>query len=326
MIPWPHHVPRHLCVTIKSSVSGKPAAEWLMPCAGEESSPILETGKFYFSGPHTQKIDPFNHSHGSYSGQQAWCLQFPRPLLKNDTFSDQMLQTASTELWLLAGLSFFVRERGQAIFNLRWKFECPSTPWAHQPPLPDIAGFQPRQGVSGGHGSLSEQRDSTVPLLAMVHLLSLNAQNPTVEFKRGYRWVIENGVRLVWLFVNACDCLLVLLLAGSDIPRSFISHTFLHVLGVFLQCGLSSARCRWQAGIESRMRAVKAPLYWIWWKKTNAYRQDKIMSAVQSIRSYCFWVLSLTWNWDWLRSQNNNAFWVILTASLICFSTYSCLL
>lgn len=31
MIPWPHRVPRHLCVTIKSSVSGKPAAEWLMP-------------------------------------------------------------------------------------------------------------------------------------------------------------------------------------------------------------------------------------------------------------------------------------------------------
>lgn len=29
--PWPHCVPSHLCVTIKSSVSGKPAIKWVMP-------------------------------------------------------------------------------------------------------------------------------------------------------------------------------------------------------------------------------------------------------------------------------------------------------
>ncbi len=127
-----------------------------------------------------------------------------------------MLQTASTELWLLAGPSFLVRERGQAIFNQRWKFEYPSTPWAHQHPLPDIAGFRPRQGVSGGHGSHSEKRDSTVSLLAMLHLLSLIAHNPKLNAKKGHRRVIENAVRLVWSFVKACDCLLVPLLAGSD--------------------------------------------------------------------------------------------------------------
>lgn len=113
-------------------------------------------------------------------------------------------------------LFFFVRERGQAIFNHRWKFEYPSTPWAHQHPLPDIAGFQPRQGVSGGHGSHSEQRDSTVSLPAMLHLLSLTAHNPKLNAKSGYRRVIENAVRLVWSFVKACDCPLVPLLAAGD--------------------------------------------------------------------------------------------------------------
>lgn len=114
--PWPHHVPHHLCVNIKSSISGKAAAEWLMLCLSArrrqgrqskcEDGPVLVQWP-----PHTHCETSFNHSHGSYSGQQAWCLQFPRPLLKNDTFSDQMLQPACRKLWLLAGPSFLVQGR-----------------------------------------------------------------------------------------------------------------------------------------------------------------------------------------------------------------------
>lgn len=130
--PWPHCVPSHLCVTIKSSVSGKPAIKWVMPdlAAGRQQGRLSNPADrlVLVQRPTHTKKDPFNHSHGSYSGQQAWCLQFPRPLLKYDTFSDQMLQTASTELWLLAGPSFC---EGQPIFNQGWKFEYPSTPWAH---------------------------------------------------------------------------------------------------------------------------------------------------------------------------------------------------
>lgn len=70
--------------------------------------------------------------------------------------------------------------------------------------------------MSGGHGSHSEKRDSAVPLLAMLHLLSLTAHNPRLKAKKGHRRVIENAVRLVWSFVKASVCLLAPLLAGSD--------------------------------------------------------------------------------------------------------------
>lgn len=105
--PWPHHVPHHLCVNIKSSVSGKPAAEWLMlgSSARKGVQSWRRASSSSVAATHTKKT-PFNHSQGSFSGQQAWCLQFPRPLLRNDTFSDQMLQTASTKLWFLAGPIF----------------------------------------------------------------------------------------------------------------------------------------------------------------------------------------------------------------------------
>lgn len=69
--------------------------------------------------------------------------------------------------------------------------------------------------MSPGHGSLSQQRDSTVSLPAMLHLLSLTAHNPKL-LKKGHRRVIESAVTLVWGFVKACDCPLVPLLAGSD--------------------------------------------------------------------------------------------------------------
>lgn len=42
-------------------------------------------------------------------------------------------------------------------------------------------GFSPDKGVSGGHRSHSEKRDSTVSLLAMLHLLSLTVHNPNAK-------------------------------------------------------------------------------------------------------------------------------------------------
>lgn len=156
--PWPHHVPHHLCVNIKSSVSAKPVAEWLvlgLP-ARKGVQFWIQASSSSVAATHTHTCihayihkDPLQSFPGFFfSVLQAWCLQFPRPLLKNDTFSDQMLQTGPTKLWFLAGPSFF--GRGQTIYNQRWKLKYPSCPTPALQRLSDIAGFQPRQGLSGG--------------------------------------------------------------------------------------------------------------------------------------------------------------------------------
>ena len=150
--PWPHHVPHHLCVNIKSSVSAKPATEWLVL-----GSPVRKGVQFWSQASSSSVAATHTHTHTHthmhahtqrppsiiprvlFSVLQAWCLQFPRPLLKNDTFSDQMLQTARTKLWFLAGPSFF--GRGQTIYNQRWKLKYPFCPTPALQRLSDIAGF-----------------------------------------------------------------------------------------------------------------------------------------------------------------------------------------
>lgn len=220
MIPWPHHVPRHLCVTIKIICFWQ-TSRWVTYAWLSSQEAARKAGQSWrqascSSAAHTHKKRPLQ----SFPWFLFWAASMVSTVSQAPPKKWHILRPdaldSSTELWLLAGPSFLVRETGHAIFNQRWKFEYPSTPWAHQHPLPDIAGFQPRQGVSGGHGSHSEQRDSTMPLLAMLHLLSLTAYNPGLKAKNGYRWMIENAVRLVWSFMKAWDCLLVPLLAGSD--------------------------------------------------------------------------------------------------------------
>lgn len=300
-IPWPHHVSLHLCVTIKSSVSGKRAAEWLMPGSaaerlrGRQSNPgdrLVAVQR----PTHTKK-DPFNHSHGSYSGQQAWCLQFPRPLLKNDTFSDQMLETARTELWLLAGpcfFCFFVWERRRAIFNQRWKFEYPSTPWAHKPPLPDISGFQHRRrGVFGGHGSPSDQLDSKVPLLATPHLLPPTAHNLQ---KRTYWWMIEKAGGSARSFERACDCPL-----GSFVGWQWLPVAFQGAIFPIHSCMFGGAVC--SVGCQERHGDDKLGLRVEWGlsKLSSALdlaHRTKVMSAPRNWQESLYVVLALTLNWE----------------------------
>lgn len=87
---------------------------------------------------------------------------------------------------------------------------------------------------------------AALPFLAMLHLLSFITQNPHSNAKGP----IDEWFRLLQ---QLCDGLPVLLFAGSDchwIPRSYISHTFLHSWGEDGSVGCQD----WDAHDKLRLR------------------------------------------------------------------------
>lgn len=153
----------------------------------------------------------------------------------------------------------------------------------------------------------SEKRDSTVSLLAMLHLLSLIAHNPKLKDKKGYRWVTENAVRLVWRFVKGLWpplFLCWLAVIASGIPCSYISHTFLHVWrggstvwAVKSDMRITSWRLRAEWGL-SKLCCIRSDEE----RQTLADR-TKIMSTAQNRYIIVFVVLVLTLTWNDLETK-----------------------
>lgn len=155
-------------------------------------------------------------------------------------------------------------------------------------------------------------RQRCAVFLAMLHLLSLAAQSPQMTAKkRDHRWVIENAVKLpgpLWRHVTAFLLVRWPAVIARGIPGGYISHTFLHVC-IGLCCGGCHERdADDKLGSRAEWGLSKLCCIRWWWRKTNAYTQDKIMPAVQNKDK---WLLSVTYSLS--LSGRSSLLWCLLS-------------
>lgn len=171
--PWPHHVPHHLCVNIKSSIFGKAAAEWLMLCLsarrrqGRQSK--CEDGLVLVQWPPHTLAQIQRDLLQSFPWFLFWTTSVVSTVSQAPPKKWHILRPdASASLYKAVIISRALFScPGQAIFNHRWKLEYPSCPLSTPPFVARYCSVLVQTGGVWRDWLPVRARDSTVSLLAV---------------------------------------------------------------------------------------------------------------------------------------------------------------